>query len=289
MLPMFSSAADYWELCKPSLTSLVLISVAFGFALASPGDLDWILMAHVLFGVALTAGGGGALNQYLEIAMDSKMKRTQNRPLPTGRMQPGQALVFGSLVSTAGILYLVWATDITTAFLGALSLGTYIFAYTLLKPRTSLNTFVGGITGSLPPVMGWTAATGGTISTGAWVLFSILFVWQMPHFFSLAWLFEKDYVRAGFRMVGISNGNPGLTLKQIFLYGVIMVPVSLLPTLTGLTGKIYFSFALVLSLLFVGFSIRLLWTRSRSDGWLVFFVSLGYLPCLLGAMLWDKI
>src|SRR5215469_7910295 len=205
--------ADFVELTKPRITGMVLITTLVGFYMGSKDSLQWILLFHAAIGTALVAGGASALNQFMERELDARMLRTRNRPLPDGRLMPYEALLFSALVSSAGTAYLMYFVNVLTSVLGLLTLSAYIFIYTPLKTRTTLCTLIGAVPGAIPPLMGWTAATGG-ISSGALALFGILFLWQMPHFFSIAWIFTEDYARGGF-IVHRSGESTG---RQIILY-----------------------------------------------------------------------
>ncbi len=196
------AVADLWQLTKPGITRLVLVTTAVGFYLASTGSFDWLLLIHALVGTGLLAGGTNALNQYAERKVDGAMKRTRNRPLPAGRIGPGLALLFSAGISVVGAVYLALWVNLLTAVLGVASLLIYIFAYTPLKRRTWWCTIVGAVPGAIPPMMGWTAVRG-SVDVLAWVLFGIVFLWQMPHFYAIGWMYRQDYARAGFPMLPV--------------------------------------------------------------------------------------
>lgn len=279
---------DYWELLKPRLTMLVLLTVAGGYVMGSPAAIEYGALGHVLIGMTLVVGGGATLNQYLERSTDRLMKRTENRPLPAQRMQPQEVLLYGSILAIAGLVYLGAFASLEVTLLSAAAAAIYLLAYTPLKTRTVLNTLVGGITGALPPMIGWSAAEG-RVTAGAWALFWILFVWQMPHFFALSWCFKDDYQKAGIKMMsGLADGGRAV-MAQIVVFAFIMVPVSLMPTTAGAAGMAYFYTALALSGLFFALSAKLAVTRSRRDAWIVFFASIVYLPLLFGIMLYDRV
>lgn len=279
---------DYVELTKPRLTMLVILTVAGGFAMGSGPSMAYGPMAHVLIGMTLVVAGGASLNQYLERSTDRLMRRTQNRPLPAERMSPQHVLLFGSALAIAGLVYLAYFSTYLVTLLSAAAAAIYLLAYTPLKTRTTFNTLVGAVTGALPPMIGWAAADG-RVTPGAWALFWILFVWQMPHFFALSWCFKDDYRNAGIKMLSGLADDGRMVMSQIVLFALIMIPVSLMPTTTGAAGALYFAVALGLSILFFGLCIRLAWTRARKDAMRVFIASIIYLPVLFGVMLYDRI
>jgi len=280
--------ADLYELTKPGITRLVVITTAVGFYLGSAGPFDFGLLFHALLGTALLAAGTNALNQYAERNVDAEMKRTRGRPLPAGRLGSVTALVFSVGISVIGTVYLAVLTNPLTAALGAAALLIYIFAYTPLKKRTWLCTVVGAVPGAIPPMMGWTAVTGG-IDVLAWVLFGIVFLWQMPHFFAIGWLYRIDYARAGFPMLPVLDAEGKRTSRQIVLYTIALLAVSLLTTVLGLTGAIYFIGALTLGLAFLGLGLVLAVTRTGAHARRLFLGSVIYLPILLILMVVDKV
>ena len=281
------SAIDYYELTKPGVTSLIIFATLVGFYLASPSPIQYVLLAQTLLGTALVAGGTAALNQYWEREADSKMWRTRNRPLPTGRLAPWKALVFGIGTSIAGIAYLCWQVNLLSAVLAALTLASYLFFYTPLKMRTPWCTFVGSFPGAIPPLIGWAAARG-SLDLVAWVLYAILFLWQFPHFFSIAWLYRDDYERAGIVMLPVVEPDGQSTARQIVIYCSALLPVSLIPTLLGSTGWIYFSGSLVLGAIFLYFAARTAIGRTKLDARRLLQASVIYLPLVYGLMLIDK-
>ena len=280
-------AAALFELTKPGITRLVLITAAAGFYLASAGRVDLLLLLHTLIGTALAASGSGALNQLLERDADARMRRTVKRPLPSGRVTPAQAALFASALGVAGVAWLLVFVNVVTATLVAASLVSYLFVYTPLKRRTWLATVVGAVPGALPIVAGWTAA-GGPIDARASALFGILFLWQMPHFFALAWIYREDYLRGGFRMLTAYDPTGSRTARQILAYTGALLIVSLLPTALGLTGWIYLGGAAVLGTAFLLLGARLAARRSDQRAWRLFFGSVAYLPALLVLMVIDK-
>jgi protoheme IX farnesyltransferase len=283
-----SRLADYVTLTKPELTFLSVITALGGYFLGADGTLSLATLLHVLVGTMLLGGGVGALNQFIEREHDAKMRRTENRPLPAGRLAPSEALLFGTALSVAGLIELALFTNLLTGFLAFLTLATYLFLYTPLKRITWTSTIVGGIPGALPPMMGWTAARN-EITVEAWILFGILFCWQMPHFFSLAWMYRRDYERAGYPMLTVIDAQGKRTSVQILIYCVGLIPLSLLLTLSGVLGWVYGAGALITGGAYLYYGIELQRTRANSSARRMFFVSLLYLPALLAFMLVDKL
>jgi protoheme IX farnesyltransferase len=275
---------DFIELTKPRITFLVLITTLVGFYMGSRDSLNLVLLLHAIIGTGLVASGASALNQYFERELDARMARTRNRPLPDGRLFANQALIFSSLISAAGIAYLVFFVNVLTGALGAATLAGYILVYTPLKTRTPLCTLIGAFPGAAPPVMGWTAARG-EIDAAALSLFAILFLWQMPHFFSIAWIFTEDYARAGFSM----HRSGERTGRQIIFYCCALIPVSILPTFFGLTGTIYLLAALLLGFVYLGYGFAVALFRSNTHAHRLLRVSVLYLPVLLVVMMIDKL
>ncbi len=280
--------AVYADLFKARLTFLVLLTTLVGFYIASRGPVDYLLMIHTVLGTALVASGASALNQLFERKYDARMRRTQDRPLPSGRLQPQSVLLIGCASSLLGLGYLAVAVNLLTSLIGACSLLIYVFVYTPLKRVTWLNTAVGAIPGGLPPLMGWTAARG-HLSADGWALFGILALWQLPHFMAIAWMYRDEYARAGFKMLPVLDPEGHRTGSQAVTHTLALVPVSLFPSLVNLTGSIYFIGALLLGLVFlwsaIQFSRRLTISRARQ----LFYVSILYLPLLLGLMVLDKV
>ena len=233
-----SKARAFVELTKPGITRLVVLTSAAGFYLGASGGFDFVLFLHSLIGIALAASGSNALNQFAEREIDARMKRTRWRPLPTGRLAPREALFFGLAIGALGIVQLVLFVNLTTAALVGASLGSYVLVYTPLKRLTWWCTLVGALPGALPILAGWTAA-GRAIDPPGLALFGILFLWQMPHFFALAWMYREDYMRGGLRMLTAYDPTGRRTARQIVLYCVALLGVSLLPTAFGVTGLIY--------------------------------------------------
>ncbi len=284
---------DYYELTKPRMNFLVLVTAMVGFYMASRpglvpgGGLDWVLLLHALIGTALTAGSSGVINQFIERGYDALMPRTANRPLAAGRLSLLEAAVFGGVLGVAGIAWLYWWVNPLTALLGAITYMTYILVYTPMKRWSTLCTVVGAIPGALPPVMGFAAASN-QVSLEAMVVFAILFFWQMPHFLAIAILYRDDYRAGGFQMLPCVEEGLQMTSRQIIVYSLALLTVSLLPTALRMTGAAYFAAAVVLGIAFLSFGVACATTRTRSDARKLFFASILYLPILLGMMMADR-
>jgi protoheme IX farnesyltransferase len=280
--------AVYADLFKARLTFLVLLTTLVGFYLGSRGPVDYLLMLHTLLGTALVAAGASALNQLMEREYDAKMRRTQDRPLPSGRLQPQTVLFVGGLAGAGGLLYLALAVNPITGAIGAFTLISYLFIYTPLKRVTWLNTAVGAVPGALPPLMGWTGARG-ELSGEGWALFAILAFWQLPHFLAIAWIYREEYARAGFKMLPGIDPQGHRTGRQAVSHTLGLLPVSLCPFLFKLTGPIYLIGALILGVGFLWFAIQfsrhLTVPRARQ----LFYASILYLPLLLAVMVLDKL
>lgn len=283
-----SGISDFCDLVKARLTALVLVTTFVGFYAGSGPTLDVALMFHAMLGTALVACGAAALNQLLEREQDAKMRRTEDRPLPSGRMTADSVLVLGVLLSVAGLLYLAFAVNALTSFLGAVTLASYLFIYTPLKRVTTLNTLVGAVPGAVPPLMGWTAATG-EVSAEGWSLFAILFIWQLPHFMSIAWLYREDYARGGFRMLPVIDPDGRRTAAQAVCHSIGLIPVSLFPALLGVAGVVYFGGALLLGLAFLFFAVQFSRQLTAERARHLFVASIIYLPVLLGILVLDKV
>lgn len=280
--------ADLYELTKPRMNFLVVVTTMVGYYMAARGWGDWARIIYTLIGTALTAAGSSVLNQYTERYLDGLMRRTSRRPLPAGRVRPIEALMFAVILSVSGLTILAWFVNPLTALLGAVTLALYVFAYTPAKRRTTLCTIIGAVPGAIPPMMGFTAVQN-VISPGALSLFAILFLWQMPHFLAIAILYREDYARGGFRMLPVIDDGLEMTGRQIILYSLTLIPVSFVPALVGISGAIYFVAALVLGLAFCGFAFLCARTKTRADARQLFLASILYLPALLTAMMIDKV
>jgi protoheme IX farnesyltransferase len=250
--------------------------------------VDLALLAHTLIGTALVAAGTNAWNQVRERDVDARMARTRRRPLPSGRLTPRAAAWFASIISVGGVAYLAATVNLLTAGLAALTFASYVCLYTPLKRRTSLNTLIGAVPGALPIVGGWTAA-GGRLDAAVAALFGILFLWQLPHFLAIAWLYREDYRAGGLKMLGTSDESGQATGRMAVLYALALLPISLLPTLLGVTGPLYFYGALGLGVVYAAVGTTLLTAATPTRAWRVFFVSIVYLPALLTLMVLDKV
>lgn len=280
--------AIYADLFKARLTTLVLLTTLVGFYLGFRGHLDYLLMLHTLAGTALVAGGAAALNQLFEREHDARMRRTQDRPLPSGRLQPQTVLVVGSAAAMAGLVYLARAVNLTASLVGAVSLLSYLFLYTPLKRVTWLNTAVGAVPGALPPLIGWAAARGDLAGAG-WTLFAIQAFWQLPHFMAIAWIYRAEYARAGFKMLPVVDVDGRRTGRQSLGCALGLLLASLCPYLFQLTGPIYLTGAMILGLSFIWFALQFSRQRSVPSARHLFFLSILYLPVLLALMVLDKI
>lgn len=282
------AAGGLWaELFKARLTSLVLLTTLVGFYLGHRGGMNWLLLVNTLAGTGLLACGAAALNQYLERDFDALMERTADRPLPAGRIQPQMVVVLGGVISVAGLLWLAFGVNLLTAVLGAVTLISYLFIYTPLKRKTTLNTAIGAIPGALPPLMGWTAARG-DLSIEGWALFAILFFWQLPHFLAIAWMYREDYAKGGFVMLPLVDRDGSRTGRSAVSHTLGLLPVSLSPFVFQVSGALYFFGALLLGLVFLWCALRFARQMDRLSARRLFFASILYLPLLLGLMVFDK-
>jgi heme o synthase len=285
---VFRRFADFFELAKPRIVFMVLVTAFVGFYIGSERIPDYLRLLQMLFGTALAAGGTLALNQYLERDTDAMMLRTRHRPLPDGRLQPREALWFGVLITLAGLAYLALAVNLESAWVTALITLSYLLLYTPMKRRSSLCMLVGAVPGALPPVIGWVAARG-DFQVEAWVLFAILFLWQVPHTLSIARLYREDFAKAGIQFLPVIDPEGASTHRQIISHCAALLAVSLLPTLLGLAGAIYFLVAFVLGAGFLASGISLAMESTRSRARRLLFASLIYLPALLLVMALDRV
>jgi len=287
---------DYIELTKPRITWLILMSTGIGYFYGLPGAPTWLAflksihllpLLHTIVGTGLIASGTAALNQWYEREADRHMRRTSARPLPSGRLSAPRALAFGAALSVAGFLELWLGVNLLPGLIGVFTLASYLFLYTPLKQRTWWSTTVGAIPGAMPPIIGYAAAAG-ALTRESWALFAILFLWQFPHFYSIAWMYKEDYARAGIRMLPVVEPDCRSTARQIVLYGLALIPVSLVPGLLGMSGRIYLAGSLLLGLWFLysGVRVALERTMKRARGVLV--TSVLYLPLIYGLMLLDR-
>ncbi len=280
-----SKFVDYLALTKFRLMLLVLITVGIGFYLASGSGT--LLFLNVLLGVACVGSGANALNQWIERGYDAQMKRTRHRPLPSGGLHPHEALIFGLIISAVGMIYLTVTVNLLTTLLGIASWASYLFLYTPLKRRTVLNTWVGAIPGALPPLMGWTAARG-TLDWQALSLFAILYLWQLPHFFAVSWMYREDYKRGGFRMLSLDDPSGLKTGIQMILNTSLLLLASLSLLYISQTGILYMISAFVLGMMFLAITLRFFKQRTIVNARVVFFASIIYFPLLWLAMVLDR-
>jgi protoheme IX farnesyltransferase len=280
--------ADYVALGKPRVVALVLVTTAVGYYLGSAGDRSGATLLHALIGTALAATGTMALNQYMERDLDRRMHRTRLRPLPDGRLSPVEALILGLALLAAGLAWLLATVNAPTATVTAVIAASYLLLYTPLKPVSSLCSLVGAVPGALPPVAGWAAARG-EISPEAWVLFAIMYLWQIPHTLAIGRMYRDDYARAGIRVLPVIDGDGRSTGFHALLNCLALLPVALVPTLVGMAGTLYFVTALLLGLCFLWSAIGLARTRSLGDARRLLLMSLVYLPVVLGTMAFDRL
>jgi len=276
-------AGDLAELLKLRLSFLVVITTLVGFLLGSQGPINFLLLFSTLAGTALAAGGASALNQWIERRHDARMPRTSSRPLPGGRMHPEDALWTGLLLSLAGVAILFLLVNTIAALLTLATLGSYLAVYTPLKRITSLNTVVGAVPGALPPLIGWVAATG-DLSLPGWILFAILFLWQMPHFLAISWIYRDEYRDAGFQMLSRNDSDGSASGRQSVIYSLALLVASLLPAVLRIASPWYMIPAFLLGVGFATCAARFAFRRNRSTARLLFFASILYLPLLLGAL-----
>jgi len=277
----------YAELTKPRITFLVVLTAAAGFCLGSRHTVDYLRLLNMAFGIALLSSGIATLNQYIERDLDRLMRRTELRPLPSGKLSARHALVFGILLSAVATLYLALFINPLSAALGVVTLASYLFIYTPLKTKTTLSTVLGAFPGAMPPFIGWVAASG-RVSIEAWILFAILFLWQFPHFLAIAWMYRDDYARAGIKMLPVVEPEGRVTGQQIISYTLLLVPVSLLPTLVNLAGAVYFTGALVIGIVFLYFSARAAFVKTVWQARQLLLASVLYLPVLFALMVLNS-
>ncbi len=278
-----SLRSDFAELVKLRLSMLVVFTTLLGFYLGWEGAMDYALMFHTVLGTALCAGGAGALNQYLEREFDARMRRTRTRPLPAGRISPDVALAAGVGLCVVGMIELVVCANLAAAALAAATIVTYLLVYTPLKRRTTLNTLVGAVPGAIPPLIGWAAATG-RVNFGGWLLFALMFAWQMPHFLAIAWMYRDDYAQAGFVMLPSRDPEGISTGRQSVNYALITLLLGMAPALVGLTTVWHFPVALLLGAAFSLAALRFHVDPTHARAKSLFLASIIYLPLLLGSL-----
>lgn len=285
--PFLWKLPAFFELTKPRVIRSVILTSAVGFYLASSGRLDLLLLFHTLVGTTLLSGGAAVLNEFLEREADGRMRRTCSRPLPSGRLSEGDALIAGSILIVVGSVYLALLTNLLAAFLGCVTLAVYLLVYTPLKMKTPICTTIGAIPGAIPPLIGWAAAKG-SLDFHALLLFAILFAWQFPHFLAISWLYKEDYKRAGFAMLSSIDPDGRRTGRRILIFTVILFGLSVVPVTSGLTGTVYLVGALVLGSVFLWFGFEAALFRTTTAARHVLMASVVYLPLLLFLMVIDK-
>lgn len=284
---MRDAVQTFMILTKARLASLVVATAMVGFVVARPGSIDPWGLLWITVGTTLSALGANAFNQCMERHRDAKMLRTRQRPLPAGQLGLGQALAISSLLSLSGMTLLAWRLNLLTAGLALLVHVLYLLVYTPMKPRSPANTLVGAVVGAIPPMMGWTAATG-SLGPGAGLLFLVLFAWQMPHFLALAWLYRDDYARGGYRMLPVIDGSGILTGNLVVLYSAMLLPLGLAFLLAGLAGWIFLAGGFALSVWILFMSLRLRMDRTDRSARKLFYASLVYLPAFLALLVLDR-
>ena len=280
--------SDLLVLTKARLSLLVIITTFVGFCAASGARLDWVLLANAVLGTTFAAGAAAVLNQFIEAGVDRLMERTRYRPLPAGRMKPRHALLLGVAMGSLGVGWLALTVNALSAAFAAATILIYIAAYTPLKRRTSLCTIVGAISGAIPPVIGWVAVKP-SLDLGAWVLFGILFTWQMPHFLAIAWIYRDEYAQAGFIMLQRDDSSGSKTATQSLLYTVGLIVITLIPYHAGLNSDLYLGGALLLDGLMLLFAVQFFVERERASARRLFFASIFFLPLILGLMVFTKV
>jgi protoheme IX farnesyltransferase len=282
-----SRMSDYFCLIKPEVTFLVLIATALGCYMAAPGALNLWTLFHAVLGTALVAGGTATLNHYIERDLDGRMRRTSQRPLPSGRLKPREVLDFGISLSVLGGVYLAVFLNLLTCAIGLVTLLSYLLIYTPLKRKTSWATFIGAFPGAAPVLMGWTAVRN-SAGLEAWVLYALLFAWQFPHFLAIAWIYKEDYARAGLLMLPQRDPEGDRAFLEVLGTSLTLIPLSLVPTILGMTGNVYFCGALLLSLSLLFFAVRASVLRSRLQARVLLHVTVIYLPLIYAMMVLDK-
>jgi protoheme IX farnesyltransferase len=278
---------DYIQLTKPRITWLILMSTGVGYYFGVLDGWTWRVLLHTLLGTAFIASGTAALNQWWEREADKKMVRTQDRPLPAERLHPTRALIFAIVLSVIGFVELSLGANLLTGLLGLFTLASYLFIYTPLKRRTPHSTTIGAIPGAMPPLIGFAAAHG-TLTAEGWALFAILFLWQFPHFYAIAWMYKDDYSRAGIKMLPVVDPSGDSTIRQILFYSLALIPISLLPRYLGMTGNIYLAGALALGCFYFYSGVVAARELNRNHARQVLLASIVYLPVLYGLMMADR-
>lgn len=278
--------AAFFELTKPRIALMLVLTAAAGFYIGSDGGFNWILFANMLIGITLLAFGVATLNQVIERKLDALMERTEKRPLPSGRLSTMEALVFGCVLCVTAEIYIAFLVNPLTAFLGLVVIVGYVLLYTPLKTRTSASTAIGALPGALPPLMGFTAAAN-EITLGAWAMFAILFLWQFPHFLAIAWMYREDYKKAGILMLPVLEQDGKITASQIVLFTVLLIPISFAPFFLGMAGWIYLVGAVLLGLWFLYASIQTARLKSVAQARKLMLVSVLYLPIIFALLVFN--
>jgi protoheme IX farnesyltransferase len=282
-----SGVADYWALTKPGITGLVVVTTALGYYIAA-GAFDWLTLAFTVVGTALVSAGSCAINMAIEHDRDALMSRTEDRPVAAGRVSYPAAVYYGALLSLLGIVTLLVGANPLASGLAIVSLLVYVLAYTPLKTVTTLNTFVGAVSGAIPPMIGWAAARE-DVSMGAWVLFAVMFLWQMPHFLAIGWMYREDYERAGFAMLPVVDPEGSATGRQAMAQTMALVVASLMPAWIGMASPVYYFAAAILGAAFLAFGIAFMARRTRARARGLFLASIAYLPILLATLALTKV
>ncbi len=285
-MKLWSRLGAYFELTKPRIAFMLVLTSAAGFYLGSAGGFRVALFINSMAAITLLAFGVAALNQFLERAIDARMERTAKRPLPVGRLSATEALVFGSILCAGAEIYLYFAVNTLTAVLGLVVIVGYVFLYTPLKTRTTVCTAIGAVPGAMPPLMGWTAAAG-EVTLGAWLLFVFLYLWQFPHFLSIAWLYREDYARAGIKMLPVVETAGRITARQIVIFTLLMLPISVGPFFVGISGWIFLAGATVLGIWFLVVSLLMARDRDAKRARQLLLTSVLYLPLMFGLMVFN--
>lgn len=278
--------AAFFELTKPRIAFMLVLTSAAGFYLGTKGGFDFVLFINSIIGITLLAFGVATLNQFIERGTDALMERTAKRPLPTQKVSPAEALIFGILLCVTAEIYLAVLVNFLTAVLGLIVIVGYVLLYTPLKRKTSVSTAIGAIPGAMPPLMGWTSAAN-EITLGAWALFALLFLWQFPHFLAIAWMYREQYAKAGILMLPVVEKEGKLTAQQIVIFTVILLPVSLAPFFIGLAGWVYLIGAIVLGIWFLYASIDAARSKTNEKARKLLFVSVLYLPVIFALMVFN--
>ncbi|REJ78417.1 MAG: protoheme IX farnesyltransferase [Acidobacteria bacterium] len=278
--------SSYFELTKPRIAFMLVLTSAAGFYLGTNGAFNWLLFLNAMAAITLLAFGVATLNQYIERAIDGLMDRTAGRPLPAKKISPVEALVFGSVLCVAAELYLLFAVNALTAILGLSVIVGYVFVYTPLKTRTTLSTAIGAIPGAMPPLMGWTAAAN-EITLGAWILFVLLYLWQFPHFLAIAWLYREEYSKAGIKMLPAVERSGRVTVTQIVIFTLLMLPISIGPFFVGVSGWIFLAGASLLGVWFLWASLKMARQPDKKSARRLLLTSVLYLPLMFALMVFN--